>query len=120
MAGESSGMELPSEAQALVSQELDLLAARLGPCAIEWGIDATERVWIFQLHSSSEGNLPSAHPEVLRWRTFDPSAGLDVLRSILRDSPPDEGIEVLTLVGLTSHVGEILRKSGRAWRFAPD
>lgn len=103
------------------------LAARrlhgyLGPVSIEWVHDG-EEAWVLQVHISE----PQAEPGVLsggvasRWVNFDPTDGLEILRDLVRKAEvTGEGIIVTRRVGVTSHVGEILRASGVPARFASE
>ena len=52
------------------------------------------------------------------WRQYDPRSGLDVLRRLIDEARHDKiGIEVTRPVGLTSHVGDLLRDAGVPARF---
>ena len=47
-----------------------------------------------------------------RWLRFDPNEGLDKLRELVRIAHESAaGVEVIRPIGVTSHVGEILRGS---------
>jgi hypothetical protein len=50
---------------------------------------------------------------------FDPSDGLEKLRLLVDEAAKKHwGVEVLRPVGITSHVGDILRKAGVPGRLA--
>lgn len=93
----------------------------LGGVQLEWVHDGT-RAWIVQLHTKA-----SASPDARRlssgdadgWLPFDPSDGLDALRDLVSVAGERRmGIEVLRHVGVTSHVGDILRKARIPARFS--
>jgi hypothetical protein len=50
--------------------------------------------------------------EPARWRRFDPADGLDSLRRLIEEArAAGDGIVVAGDVGLTSHVGDLLRRA---------
>lgn len=77
--------------------------------------------WIVQLHRQQ-----GVHPtDVIRsgepsagWLDFDPASGLEVLEDLIRQAHEHGmGIQVTAPVGLTSHVGDLLRRGGAPARF---
>jgi hypothetical protein len=61
--------------------------------------------------ATNEVTIVPGSPE--RWRVFDATLGLDALRSLIAElSDTRIGIEVLGDVGITSHVGDVLRQAG--------
>ena len=90
----------------------------LGAVRIEWVHDG-ERVWVVQLHLAVE-NSPSAFAgSASQWMDFDPTAGLDALRELVEVARREHaGVRVVRPVGVTSHVGEIIRAAGLPAEYA--
>jgi len=93
------------------------LRERLGPVRFEWVHDG-ERPWIVQLHM---GATPSTTAtivpgEALEWAIFRSDAGLEALRGFLAGLAPHVGLKLEGEVGLTSHLADLARKSGRPTR----
>jgi hypothetical protein len=118
------GRRAPATPPAQVVRDVTALAARaaaeVGPARLEWVHDG-ERAWVLQLHLAagvSHGGV--IHPgEPSRWRSFDPVQGLDSLRSLIAEaSAAGEGIVVTGDVGITSHVGDLLRRAAVPARLA--
>lgn len=111
MLGRVPPVPLPDEVVAGVVGVVEALRPELGPCSIEWAHDGAD-VWVLQLHQESpEPERPVPAPRA--WLDYDPVDGLETLRSLVvtaRDS--GAGIRLMRPVGVTSHVGEILRRSG--------
>lgn len=93
---------------------------KLGPVRIEWAHDG-ERVWVLQLHVTPDmfaGSTISPGKPSNGWLTFESSQGLDVLRTLIEQARESRrGVVVLGNVGLTSHVGDLLRKAAVPARF---
>jgi hypothetical protein len=122
MQGRRSPQVLPDRIIADVQAAASRLHERLGPVRLEWVHDG-EEPWILQLHLSD----PHGIPEIFKaetashWVRFNPDAGLDVLREMVRHAEATgDGIMVTRPVGVTSHVGEILRASGVPTRIAAE
>jgi hypothetical protein len=116
MLGEQSPDELPVRVEQEVAEIFRHLASVLGPIRIEWADDG-ERLWILQLNQLSS-SVQEERTSVVAWLDFDPLSGLDVLRSLIAEaSGSGAGIRVVRPVGLTSHVGDLLRQAGIATRF---
>jgi hypothetical protein len=95
-------------------------AAKLGPVRIEWAHDG-DRAWVLQLHLTTKvahgGVIYPGEPS--RWRSFDPTEGLDSLSVLIAEaSSADEGILVTGDIGITSHVGDLLREAAVPARIA--
>jgi hypothetical protein len=80
---------------------------------IEWVHDAREP-WVVQLHC---GASPSSEDEIYpgdasRFVRFPVSGGIDALRTLIdRVRGSTEGIVLVGEVGVTSHMGDLLRKA---------
>jgi hypothetical protein len=106
--------ELPSEVVSSVRQTAAAAREVLGPVRLEWAFDGNV-VWVLQLHLAG-----ADHPrgvispgEAQQWLDFDPREGLEYLSRLVREaSATGSGVRVLRSIGITSHVGEILRESG--------
>jgi hypothetical protein len=111
MLGEAPPAKLPTTIVADVEELARHVAAQLGPVRLEWVHDGVI-AWVVQLHlSQHHGDVAVIYPgEADRWRPFDPDEGLEALR-VLVDAVrgSGQGIEVTRPVGLTSHVGDLLR-----------
>lgn len=114
MLGTEAPMQVPAGVADDVRGVLKELAGVLGSAEIEWVHDGTE-LWIVQLHVREH---PRVSPGVLspgdaqQWLSFDPRSGLDALRElVVVAAQKSAGIEVTRHVGVTSHVGDILRRA---------
>jgi hypothetical protein len=120
MQGEASPSALPDQVIRDVSELAGRAASQVGPVRLEWVHDG-ERAWIVQLHLApmSWGSDVIYPGEPTGWRSFDPTEGLDRLRTLITAAVASgEGIEVTGNVGITSHVGDLLRKAEVPSRFS--
>jgi hypothetical protein len=118
MLGERPAEQLPAPVADDVRALVTAGSAALGPVRIEWAHDGV-RAWVLQLHRVtlrvSEEMLSPGVAD--RWYPYDPQDGLDRLRELVAEAAAARaGIEVTGGVGVTSHVGDILRKAGVAGR----
>lgn len=86
----------------------------LGPVRVEFAHDG-RRAWVVQLHLAAQqhrsGVISPGEPDA-GWIDFHPEAGLDALNELIEHATATgQGIRVVGQVGLTSHVGDLLRKS---------
>jgi hypothetical protein len=93
----------------------------LGPVRFEWVYDGNI-AWIVQLHqgvTSSSGNtiVPG---EAIWFHRFDVKDGIEALRHLIGDLKPQEGIVLVGRVGITSHLGDLLRRGGIPSRIEAD
>lgn len=119
MLGRSARQDLPKKIVADVEDAVRHLRRALGPVRIEWVHDGTI-AWIVQMHSGAATG--TAHVLVpgtpARWTAFDVNDGLEALRALLRSIDPNDGIELLGNVGMTSHIADLVRKAGVPARIA--
>lgn len=113
MLGDRAPEDLPASVSDDVRSLVAAAAAALGPVRIEWAHDGT-RAWILQLHRGalrvSDDMLSPGTAD--RWLRYDPRDGLNRLRELVAEATTaGAGIEVTGGVGITSHVGDILRKA---------
>jgi hypothetical protein len=119
MVGASPPVTLPPEVVRDVEALVKQASSRLGSIRMEWAHDGRE-VWVLQLHQAGESGLDSTivPGETARWRPYDPQDGLEALRTLIElVASRGEGIVVTGEVGVTSHVGDLLRKAGVPARF---
>lgn len=112
---------LPPDVVSSVQDLLDKMRAALGDVQIEWAIDGRQ-VWLLQVHVRSLkgiGGQTLSPGRTERWLDYNPEDGLPALR-ILTDQARTEaaGIYVLRPVGITSHVGDVIRAAGVPGRMA--
>lgn len=86
----------------------------LGPVRLEFAHDG-QQAWVVQLHLAAQrywsGVISPGNPDA-GWIDFHPDAGLDRLNELIEQATATgRGIRVIGQVGLTSHVGDLLRKS---------
>ena len=115
MLGEQPPAVLPDQVVADVQALARTARQSLGPVRMEWVHDGS-RVWVVQLHLArqffSDASVLSAG-EADTWLDFQVSDGLDSLRSLLGQAlDQGSGIRIHGAVGLTSHVGDLLRRAG--------
>lgn len=93
------------------------LRARLGPVRFEWVHDGS-LAWIVQLHKGQTASTSTTvvPGEASTWTTFQSARGLQALRDLLDSLPPCEGLVLEGEIGLTSHIADLARKSGRPTR----
>lgn len=120
MLGAAEVAAIPEGVRARVQKVIESLAARLGPVRIEWVADEDD-VWVVQLHAlhGSLGLDEISPGEASEWLRFDPSGGLENLHGVVEQAlDVGAGVEITKRIGVTSHVGDILRKAGVPARFS--
>jgi hypothetical protein len=116
---------LPQSIKDSVLELYQVTAAQLGPVRFEWVHDG-KKTWIVQLHKGATASLGNiVYPgKPKMFHRFDVRQGIDVLRDLIqRVRNVDEGIIIVGEVGVTSHLGDLLRKAkvpsrieGSHWR----
>ncbi len=111
------GRRSPEPVPPQVSRDVEALnaslAATFGPVRTEWVHDG-EEAWIVQLHrgaTTSEAQV-LVPGEREHWIGFEVSRGLEELRALLRTLDGDAGVRLVGQVGMTSHIADLVRKSG--------
>jgi hypothetical protein len=115
MLGQQRPQALPVEVVRDVRQLAGRARMALGPVRLEFVHDG-QQAWVVQLHLSARHH----HKSVISpgrpkngWLEFDPTAGLEELNHLIdRAQLEHKGVRVTGPVGLTSHVGDLLRKAG--------
>jgi hypothetical protein len=116
MLGERPPDELPADVHEQVADVCNRLTDAIGPIRLEWAHDG-QRVWVLQLNPLA-GRADEERGGTVTWLDFDPLDGLDVLRVLIAQATAaGAGVRVVRPVGLTSHVGDLLRQSGIPARF---
>ena len=114
MVGETKSSELPEYVINRVMKEYNRIKNIIGPVRFEWVFDG-DQVWIVQMHkgqsvSSGDVFVPG---EASNWVTFKAEDGLPALRELVSNLPEDTGIRIDGQVGMTSHLADLLRRSGK-------
>jgi hypothetical protein len=114
MQGERSPVRLPSHVIEDVQAVGGAAHAALGPVRMEFAHDGRQ-VWVLQLHLATDrfqGAVIYSGDPTNGWLEFDPASGLDQLRTLIDEARIERrGIRVAGTVGVTSHVGDLLRKA---------
>ena len=113
MVGERAPEPLPPPIAAEVLATYADATARLGPVRFEWVHDGTA-VWIVQLHcgaSPTSGRV--IYPgDARRFHRFEVEQGIEALRQLVGQlHGSGDGIVLVGRVGVTSHLGDILRRA---------
>lgn len=112
MLGRAVG-NLPKSVEQSVIELYHRAESCFGPVRFEWVYDG-EIAWIVQLHkgvTSSLGNtiVPG---DAIWFHRFDVVEGIEALRKLISELKPQEGVILVGHVGITSHLGDLLRKGG--------
>lgn len=113
MLGEQLPEVLPQMVREAVAEAYATAARALGPVRFEWVFDGT-RLWIVQLHVGATVSLPDAlvPGDARDWVELDAQIPLPDLRRTLAALAPDTGLRLVGVVNATSHIADLLRKSG--------
>jgi len=114
MVGDAGPDDLPAQVVADVRGLAAQARSMLGPVRLEWVHDGN-RAWVVQLHIArhlfSDDHVLS-EGAATEWINFNAEEGLDRLREILpRAARSGAGVLVHGRIGITSHVGDLLRKA---------
>jgi hypothetical protein len=112
------GSQAPEPLPPAVVDEVRTLAAAarqsVGPVHLEWAHDGTQ-AWILQMTLSTDeyqGGVISPGEPSAGWLDYDPAAGLPALReAVTAAQTTGRGIIVHGSVGVTSHIGDVLRRA---------
>lgn len=115
MLGQKGPEQLPATVMRAVNGLMDRVLRLLGgKIKLEWVFDG-EVAWLVQMQRV-EGTVDQAvvvPGNVERFRRFDVAEGIERFREIVREAKESsEGIVLFGAVGVTSHFGDILRRSG--------
>ncbi len=111
MLGRALG-DLPAEIKDSVRDLYDRAEELLGPVRFEWVHDGST-VWLVQLHKGATRSLgKTVYPgKASFFHRFDVTHGIDALRELIKRTNPPEGIVLIGRVGITSHLGDLLRRA---------
>jgi hypothetical protein len=88
---------------------------------IEWAFDG-EVVWIVQLQrlTAASAGFVIVPGNASSFREFDVARGIDALRAVIQEAARSgEGVLLKGAVGITSHFGDLLRRSNVPSRVVP-
>lgn len=110
MMGGVGSETLPVEVEEAVARMYSGVMAKLGgPCRCEWVSDL-ESCWMVQLNRDTSGGFDVSLGEADHWIEFDPAEGVGALKRLIsRVSGSSTGVRLTRAVGLTSHIGDLLR-----------
>ena len=113
MLGERLPEALPPVVRDEVTAAYQTAASVLGPIRFEWVFDGAQ-LWIVQLHVGATVSLPDAlvPGEAETWIELDAQIPLPELRRVLAELAPHTGLRLIGVVNATSHIADLLRKSG--------
>ena len=113
MVGRVSPEQLPDTVQETVRQLYSRAAARLGPVRMEW-VHEAHQVWVVQLHRGATQTVGrTIYPgHVHTYHRFEVNKGLEALRELIATvQGTQDGIILVGDIGVTSHLGDVLRKA---------
>ncbi len=114
MVGAGGPSTLPDKVTDIVRNHWEVAKKDFGPVRFEWVYDRKGSLWIVQFHvgqSASSGNtVYPGEPE--KFVEFDVARGLEELRVLAAQASTESfGVILRGNVGITSHFGDILRRS---------
>lgn len=122
MLGRKAVQQLPSRTIAAVAELMESVVRVVGgTLKLEWAYDE-EIVWILQMQQIEHPvrDAVVVPGEATRFRRFDVADGIDQFREFVADTKTaGDGIILVGSVGITSHFGDILRRSGVPSRIEP-
>lgn len=113
MLGVAEKNTLPNQVKDAVLNTYKMAVEKIGFVRMEWVYDGNQ-VWTVQLHkgaTASQGNV--IYPgNASYYHKFDVKRGIEELRKLIsKIQNTDDGIELIGNVGVTSHLGDILRRA---------
>jgi hypothetical protein len=122
MLGVEGKTDLPEHVSDSVMELFNKAFDRLGSVRMEWVYDG-DTTWVVQLHKgASVSHGTTIFPgEPIKFRKFDVNKGVSELRNLVTEIiGTGDGIELVGNVGITSHLGDILRKAQIPSRISSD
>ena len=114
MVGLTGSQALPDDVVKAVRQRYEEVRKHLGPVRMEWVYDTNKFTWIVQLHrgiTTSQGSIIHKG-EAQIYERFEVTRGIDQLRALIAEvQGTGKGIILVGNVGVTSHLGDLLRKA---------
>jgi hypothetical protein len=115
MLGRKPAQHLPPTTIAAVRELMESVVQVVGGrLKLEWAYDG-ETVWVLQMQQieHAAGGAVVVPGQTPRYRRFEVAEGIDRFREIVADAKAaGDGIILVGSVGITSHFGDILRRSG--------
>jgi hypothetical protein len=113
MLGRAAPERIPDSVSGAVLDLYTQARAELGPVRFEWAYDG-RRAWILQLHrgvsATSQRTIYSGEAQV--YHRFDVARGIEALRELVGEiEGTGEGVVLVGNIGITSHLGDILRRA---------
>jgi len=122
MLGQKAAQQLPPRTIAAVRELMECLVRVVGgTLKLEWAYDE-EIVWILQMQQIEHavGGTVIVPGEATQFKSFDVADGIDPFREFVASAKAaGDGIILVGSVGITSHFGDILRRSGVPSRIEP-
>lgn len=122
MLGQKAAQQLPPRIIAAVRELMEKVGRVVGgTLKLEWAYDE-EIVWILQMQQIEHaiGGTVIVPGEATQFRSFDVADGIDQFRKFVANAKAaGDGIILVGSVGITSHFGDILRRSGVPSRIEP-
>src|SRR5262249_4665256 len=114
MVGLAGTRALPDYVVQGVKQRYEEAKEHLGPVRMEWVYDTNGFTWIVQLHrgiTTSQGSIIHKG-EAVNYERYDAIKGIYQLRALIAAvRGTGKGIILVGNVGVTSHLGDLLRKA---------
>jgi len=114
MVGLAGIQALPDDVVKAVRRRYEEAKKHLGPVRMEWVYDTNKFTWIVQLHrgiTTSQGSIIHEGKAEI-YERFDVTRGIDQLRALIANvQGTGKGIILVGNVGVTSHLGDLLRKA---------
>jgi hypothetical protein len=113
MTGRRPPEDLPAEVLAAVRVTFERARDLLGPVRFEWAWDG-RTVWVLQLHrgASAAAGRVIVPGEAPHYHRFEVSRGIESLRELITQiQGAGDGIALVGRVGVTSHLGDLLRRA---------
>lgn len=114
MVGEKDAVHLPKYVATAVRDTYNKASSQLGPVRFEWVYDG-QAVWVVQLHKGiSASTATEIYPgnEDTVYIEYHTENGIEGLRDLIANLAEGQGIILVGNVGITSHLGDLLRKAG--------
>jgi hypothetical protein len=121
MQGKEAPQPLPESVERSVNDLQRKAAEALGPVRMEWVYDGTA-AWVVQLHrGATEGSSRIIYPgSAASFHPFLVTEGIDALRRLISHLRNTEiGVVLIGDVGVTSHMGDLLRQARIPARLEP-
>lgn len=122
MLGRKPAQHLPPTTIAAVRMLMESVVQAVGgTLKLEWVYDG-ETAWVLQMQQieHAAGGAVIVPGQTPRYRRFEVAEGIDRFREIVADAKAaGDGIILVGSVGITSHFGDILRRSGVPSRIEP-